>query len=387
MPDEPRVDLTALRARRFARVREMMAGLGIDHLVLTGVADIRYVTDFRAQLVSEADDWYAAVVNLDGEADIMVPYVDEDQPPPPEAPEGVRMLRPLPSWAPAVCHPRTWAAAIGRVLARGGARKVGFDRLDAAVLDAAPLTETGVEMRPLARELLRLREIKDEDEVLLLEAACRANRAALEATVDRAVPGVTDHDLLAHAAEGRHAAGVEFLVHGVCNSGQGSGSWFADGTRVADGLPFFLDIGCYGVGGYASDLARTGVIGDVPEQVSRAYRRLLNAYEEGREQARPGVRCSTIHEAINTALVRQGMPPTPYATGHGIGLRVGEPPTIHRADLMDEDAVLRPGHVIALEPETTVEMQGRRFVLKVEDNFVVEAGGLRPLAPTAPAFT
>ena len=35
--------------------------------------------------------------------------------------------------------------------------------------------------------------------------------------------------------------------------------------------------------------------------------------------------------------------------------------------------------VISLEPETGVEVDGRLIILKVEDNYVVEEGGLRRL--------
>lgn len=70
---------------------------------------------------------------------------------------------------------------------------------------------------------------------------------------------------------------------------------------------------------------------------------------------------------------------TPYSVGHGVGLRACELPTIYRADRMGRDQVLQEGMVISLEPETGVEVDGRLTILKVEDNYVVEEGGLRRL--------
>jgi Xaa-Pro aminopeptidase len=46
---------------------------------------------------------------------------------------------------------------------------------------------------------------------------------------------------------------------------------------------------------------------------------------------------------------------------------------------MDRDQVLQEGMVIALEPETAVEIAGRMVVLKVEDNYLVQPDGLRRL--------
>jgi Xaa-Pro aminopeptidase len=57
-----------------------------------------------------------------------------------------------------------------------------------------------------------------------------------------------------------------------------------------------------------------------------------------------------------------------------------EPPSVFATG---GDWTLRAGEVIALEPETSVEHGGRRLALKVEDCYLVEEGGLRPL--TAPA--
>ncbi|MDN3260394.1 M24 family metallopeptidase [Streptomyces sp. CSDS2] len=86
-----------------------------------------------------------------------------------------------------------------------------------------------------------------------------------------------------------------------------------------------------------------------------------------------------IHETINACLARHKLPVTPYGTGHGVGLRCCELPSVNAAGRMDSDAVLRPGHVIALEPETAVDHHGTLFVLKIEDNFAVTETGLRRL--------
>lgn len=67
-----------------------------------------------------------------------------------------------------------------------------------------------------------------------------------------------------------------------------------------------------------------------------------------------------------------------------MGLRCCELPAIQDAHVLDDDAVLEAGDVIALEPETSVEIGDRVFVLKIEDNFAVEEHGLRLLTRSAP---
>ena len=78
------------------------------------------------------------------------------------------------------------------------------------------------------------------------------------------------------------------------------------------------------------------------------------------------------------ALRKHGLPETDYAMGHGIGLRLTEPPAISRSGDV-EDQRLEEGMVICIEPSTWVEVDGVPVSLKEEDQYVVEANGLRPL--------
>lgn len=381
----PQTTLEAVRDSRRDRTTTWMRQQGLDHLLLTGPDHIRHATDYRAHLVSESTDWYAAVVGAEGDAEVFVPFTDEPvEAPDPALPRLLRLL-PAPSWAPAAWQPRQWVTGLAAVLRARGARHVGFDALDAALLHDLAAELPDVRLIPCARDLYALRAVKDAGEIELIEIACRINAAALDLAVERARPGMRDHELLAVAAERQHTLGAEFLTHSVCNVRKGSGSWFADGAPLREGEPFFLDTGCHGPGGYASDAARTGFVGEPAPPVLRAYRYLLTAYEEGQNAARPGVRCSSVHDTMNACLTRHHLPPTPYGTGHGVGLRCCEAPSVNSAARMDTDDVLRVGHVIALEPETAVEIDGRLLVLKIEDNFAVTPTGLRRLTRPAPA--
>jgi Xaa-Pro dipeptidase len=379
MYDWPAVDEAGLQRTRSERARALMDSLQLDHLLLTSFDNIRYVTGYRTLIIAEAFDWFAAIVGQDGDFEMFVPWVDEvGQEPDPDIP-GLRTVHPLPSWTPAIPHVSYWAGALRGVLAERRARRVGYEMLYAELL--GPLTEAlpEVEFVPVTTALHDLRMRKDALELTLLEAASKVNSMAANSALKSAEAGMTDYDVLSVAMASMQAAGVEFLSHSLCNVRRGSGTWFAAGKELREGDSFFFDIGCYGPGGYASDMARTGFVGQPPAQVLQVYRQLLAAHRAGEAFARPGVRASSIHEEINARLREQGLPPTPYALGHGVGLRACELPTIHRADRMGRDQVLEEGMVISLEPETGVEVDGRLIILKVEDNYVVEEEGLRRL--------
>jgi len=381
----PEVDTPALRAHRVARTAEVMAAHRVDHLLLVGADHIRYATDFRAHLTNEPD-WFVVVVDAAAETDVWVPYVDESIDDPDPALPHLRRMHPLPSWSPATGNPVRWIESITEGLRRRGVRRVGHDTIDSTLLEGLRANLPHVEFVPLSVELHRMRLVKHPIEIELLEAASRVNAGGLEAALAAGQVGATDHDVLAAAMRYQQAAGVEFVTHSVCNLRKGSGDWFAYGARFREGDPFFLDIGCYGAGGYASDAARTGFVGEPHPLVAKAFAHLEAAHQLAQELAVPGARASAIQAGVNDYLTGHGLGHTPYAVGHGVGLRICELPTLHRPDRMDADVLLEVGHVIALEPETSVEVDGKLVVLKVEDNFVVEANGVRQLT-IAPAST
>jgi Xaa-Pro dipeptidase len=381
MYEWPRVDAGALRGARRLRVADVMDRLAIDHLLLTGHDNIRYATDYRSLLVAEGFDWYAAVVDRSGEATIFVPYVAEDvASPQPDLP-WVRKFVAVPSWVPSVTQEAIWLRLLARELSAVGARRVGIDFLTFQFADGLRKELPAVELVSAARALYERRQVKHPEELRLLEAASTVNALAVSAAMSRLVEGMTDFDVLGIALGELQTAGVEFVSHSVCVARETllAGNWFAKGKRLWEGDAFFFDIGCFGAGGYASDMCRTVFVGEPPAAVRRAYRGLREAYAAGQAMARPGVRVSEIDRTINDALAKQDLATTPYSMGHGVGLRACELPIIYRPPMMTTDAVLEEGMVIALEPETTVFVGDLPIVLKLEDDFAVERGGLRRL--------
>lgn len=381
MYEWPTVDWGRLRRARWANVERAMDRIGVDHLLVTGHDNIRYATDYRSMLVAEGFDWYAALVDASGESAIFVPYVADDvAAPQPDLP-WVKKFVATPSWAPAITQEGIWLRLLAREIRQTNARRVGVDFLVSQFVDGLRKALPTVEFVSAAQALYDVRQVKHPEEIRLLEAASTVNALAVSAALSQVIEGMTDFEVLAIAMERLQASGVEFLTHSVCVTRDVlvSGNWFAKGKRLWQGDTFFFDVGCFGVGGYASDMCRTGFVGEPPLAVRRAYGALLEAYVAGQAIARPGVRVSEIDRTINEALRAQGLKDTPYSMGHGVGLRACELPIISRPAMMATDAVLEEGMVIALEPETTVTVGDTPVVMKVEDNFVVERAGLRRL--------
>jgi Xaa-Pro dipeptidase len=370
-----------LELQRFDAVRSVMNEHQLDHLLLTGFDHIRFALNYRTQVVGEGYDWFAAVLDSVGTTTVFLPWIDE--PGVEHTASGLEIaLRPLTSWAPAGTHPNFWIETVAQSLL--GAKRVGIDLLDLSLIERLRERLPSVEFVSVTRPLYEVRKVKSQDEIVLLAASSQLNATAAEHAMLNAAAGMTDFEVLSKSMEFMQSHGAEHLSHSLCNHKRESGSWFAAGSTLREGDAFFFDTGCYGPGGYASDIARSGFIGEPAREVKTAWAGLLEAYGVAQELSRPGRTVSEIQQGVNDCLAKLKLPTTPYGVGHGVGLRICELPTIHRRDRMDEDAKLVEGEVIALEPETTVWIGADRIVLKIEDNFVVESDGCRLLSQAVP---
>lgn len=369
-------DLTEQRLRR---VLDLAQRYGLDHLILGTADNIRYATDYRSLIIHETGDHMLCLLDGSGDSQVFGPHVREmEETPDPRLPR-VRSVRPVAGWTPLQAAIPEAVAVLGAELRQDGARSVGYDFIHPLLLAGMESQHPEVSFRCVSEELFELRREKLPDEVALMERAAAANLDALETAFKAAQPGMTDREVLAVALSAQQKGDAELITHFTCNVQSGY-DWFAGNRRLTAGEPIFLDQVFYGQGGYASDLTRTAFVGEPASPVLSAYRRLVEVNYAVCEAVRPGVTGWQLDELLGQLLNKAGLEPSPYGLGHGIGLRVMEPPTLFEHA---RTWSLRVGDVIALEPETAVEHSGQRFALKVEDCYLVEESGLRPL--TAPA--
>jgi len=129
--------------------------------------------------------------------------------------------------------------------------------------------------------------------------------------------------------------------------------------------------------GYYADACVTVPVGSVaPRQ-----RRLISAAEAGLRRgiaaATAGAPLNAIGSAVEHVVVARGFSVCADLTGHGIGRRIHEPPTV--ANVFDAAAgePLTPGLVITVEP---IIAAGRGDVVAMRDGWTVRAADGSPVA-------
>lgn len=368
---------------RTVTATDRMRELGMDHLLLGKPDNIRYVSDVRTLLIQETADWALALFTDQGVTDLYAPWVREEAKDPFPGLPRVQSLRPVPGWVPIMAEPDFLVSTVVESLRKAGAHRVGYDAVHPELIAALRHELPRVDFQYAGHELFRLRSLKTPGEIKLMEHAHLANLAALDRAWSVAVPGATDYELLAESLKQMQLDGAEMITHFTCSVRPEFATWFPSGKSIGTGEAVFIDQVYYGPGGYASDLTRTVFVGEPDPPVLAAYGRLIEARRVVEQAARPGTRVSELDELLNHELAKMGLRRSPYALGHGIGLRVCEPPAITESGMVSDDVRLEVGQTIALEPETAFEHRGAQIALKIEDCFVVEDDGLRGLGPLA----
>jgi len=382
MFDWPKIDWGTFVAKRRALFADFMKRERIDHAMLFGFDSIRWATDIRTNYTHDSNwDWFCAIVELSGEVTVITnDGGSPDEYPSPSMPWLRRRIA-GPSWQSHWAHPTAFVRETVEALRGLKAKRVGVEGLHFEIMDALRQQLPEIEFVPILRPLLQLRKIKLPEEITLIAAACDAASVAMSAGINGVREGMRDVDVVSLTVDTVYQCGAEQLSHAVivAQSSPGQAGWFARGERLWKGQTFFMDMGVYGAGGYCSDFCRVGFVGEPHRVVRKAYTDLAEILDSTASELRPGVRCSAITQRINDALKKKGLPETPYAMGHGIGARLVEYPSIFKPEFVEYDDVLEEGMVICIEPSTHVEADGVVVGLKDENQFVVEANGLRKL--------
>ncbi|WP_017598020.1 type I methionyl aminopeptidase [Nocardiopsis lucentensis] len=208
-------------------------------------------------------------------------------------------------------------------------------------------------------------ELKTPEEIARMREAGRVVARALAAARAVAAPGRTGLELDRAAADVIAASGAEPLFRGyhpswaptpfpgvVCLSvndeivhGVPTGRALQDGDLVSVDCGARLD-------GWSADAAVSFLVGEAPDPADvRLIADAEAALARGIAAARPGARMGDVGHAISARARAAGYGLTADHCGHGIGRVMHEAPDVPNEGRPGRGVVLRPGLVIAIEPQ------------------------------------
>ncbi len=350
---------------RLQRAREHAAQAGIDALLVTPGADLRYLTGYAAKPLERLT---CLVLPTEGDPVLVAPALEV------AAAEASGISCDIAAW-----NETDDPFALVRSLL-GDVRRVALDdemwaSRVLALRDALPTTEQ-VLAGPVLTEL-RMR--KDAAEVAALRdagaAIDRVHRRMGEWLRPERTEREVGHDIALALVEEGHES-VDFVIVGSGPNGASPHHEVSDRVIEA-GDPVVVDIGGTTPAGYCSDSTRNYLVGGVPpEGYTEAYDVLLTAQEAQRAHAGPGVTAESVDRVGRQIIADAGYGDLfIHRTGHGIGVQTHEEPYIVEGN----QRVLEPGMAFSIEPGI---YRPGAWGARIEDIAVVTDDGLEVLNST-----
>ncbi|NNJ27785.1 M24 family metallopeptidase [Alienimonas chondri] len=222
-----------------------------------------------------------------------------------------------------------------------------------------------------------LRATKDEWEIEQIRTAVTVAEEAFTETLNDLRGGESERDLsyrLEAALRARGAKGFSFAPIIAVGENGACPHYEVGDPKIGDAGSLLIDWGARMPGGYVSDLTRTVLTGEEPEEFRRVYDTVNAAVDAALALLKPGVPLKDVDAASRAVIAEAGYGDYfGHGLGHGIGLQVHE---AARLSSLSDD-VATAGMVVTVEPG--VYLPGR-FGVRIEEDVLVTPAGAETLS-------
>ena len=347
--------MTDLRPLRLAALVEGLTAAHLDGLLLTGLANIRYLTGFSGSsallLVTPRD--VVLVTDFRYQTQVVSDVGD---------------LARI-----SIESASLWSGLWQQLAALPALKVLGFETAHIQHRDFQRLVEAGGrwQWRPTMDLVETLRERKDGTEIARIQDAAGVATRALGRTLPQLRAGMTELAVAGVLEKALRDEGSEgFPFPSIVASGPRSALPHArSSTRTLERGDFLLmDFGAE-VGGYCSDVTRTVVIGTASDEQRAVYETVRGANERAARDVRAGMTGRDADALARHYIERAGFGDLfGHSLGHGIGLEVHEAPRLART----AEGCLPEGAVVTIEPGIYRPGWGG---VRIEDDVVLGADG------------
>lgn len=350
--------------RRLQRLQANLPNCKLDLLLVTHLANVRYLTGFTGSAGALLVGEHGATLFTDGR------YHGQAR----QEVENARIV--FGSQAPYAAAAE-WCAAQRR---RGAAKWLGIEAesLTAGARDRVAATLRGkAKLRSAPPLIEQARMVKDQVEIQRIREAVRLGAGLFPIACRKIRRGVREVEVAAameYEARRQGAEGMSFptilaagprsaIVHGRASAARIPGRGFV-----------VCDFGVI-LAGHCSDRTRTVHVGRPTQRGRQFYAAVLDAQQAALEKVRPGVTAADVDGAARFVLRKHKLGRYfTHSTGHGLGLEIHEAPRL----AVGQAQRLEPGMIVTIEPGAYVP---GKWGVRIEDVVLVTASGCEVLAP------
>ena len=228
-------------------------------------------------------------------------------------------------------------------------------------------------------DLVRLRAVKDAEEIELMRAAQRITDEGFRHICGYIKPGVTEQQIRAELENYMLSHGADGLSFGtiIASGPNGANPHAQPGPRVVEkGDMIVMDYGCT-VADYHSDMTRTVCVGEPSDEQRHVYDVVRQAHEACAAAAKPGCIGSDIQDLAVKVISDAGYGDYfKHGLGHGVGIEIHENPNFGRR----WHRPVPEGSVVTIEPG--IYLPGK-FGVRLEDFGLMTADGFKPFTQSS----
>lgn len=337
--------------RRIKGIRQMFRDLGIDALLVAGVEDVRYLSDFCGH-----DSWLlvlprSVVLITDSR------YTEQAQ----SECVGCRIIQ----------RKGSLTKEANSILEKAkGVSVVGIEDPCSVALFKGLQKGFSARIKAVKPVVEKLRMIKTSEEVNLIRKASKIAFNSMEWALGHLKPGMTELELSAlyeyRLSYYQAQKGFETIV---CFGANGSRNHHQPGSRkLRKNDTILLDFGA-NYKGYISDTTRSFAFGKLTRFYQKVYETVARSQKAAIDTMRAGAKLCDVDAAARKVIEASEFPVYGHGSGHGIGLQVHESPYLAQTD---KKGVLQAGQVITIEPG--IYLPGKLGVRLEDDVLITDSG-------------
>jgi Xaa-Pro aminopeptidase len=337
---------------RLVLLKRLIAGLGVDALLVTNETDVSYISGFAghdSMLVLTPSRQYFITDSR---------YVQEAE----ESLEDYRIK---------LVTESTYAT-IGSIMRDCGARRLGFEpmKLPYGVVMRLKKSIGGTRLLSVADPIAGMRQVKDDAEVEAIKRSAKLTGSILKKALALVEPGASELEIAGFVTLELFRSGAAAAFEPIVACGENSSKPHSTpGRRTIRPDSFvMIDIGAR-LAGYCSDMTRTVITGRMSDKFAEIYSIVREAQRRAIEKVRDGARISSVDFAARGYIHSKGYGKHfGHSVGHGVGMEIHEGPTVSR----NNEAFFKSGMVVTIEPAIYLSGFGG---VRIEDMVLVKRRG------------
>ncbi|MBI5123452.1 aminopeptidase P family protein [Candidatus Roizmanbacteria bacterium] len=250
-------------------------------------------------------------------------------------------------------------------------QRLGFEGDDLKVNELQKLREhlINVELVSLEKLIIKIRGIKDEEEIKKIKMACQIADQCLEEIVKIIKVGATEKEIAFKIEFWLKEKNYDLSFYPIVAIDKNSAVPHYDtrngnNEKVKKNSIILIDFGAK-FQDYHSDMTRIIFVGKPTNEMINTYKVLLNAQEKTVEQLKIDSNPVSVDQFCRKLITDSRLPTYQHSTGHGVGLQIHEYPKIS----FTSTDVLLPNQVVTIEPGVYIE---DKWGMRIEDTVLIK---------------